>query len=393
MKVILLGQAPLPSSTIPFCTFPQLRTWSMFEWLKNLAKSNDLQLELQLLHDGSHPDGFNVHRIDDMQRLYECVLDADAIITAGPFLPLFALLHIPDSIPIWLDYPSDPLADRHSKNTQASIPQPEYQLISELTRFALHRSDAMGVISRRQSFATLGQRLLLDCPDIPIKYVPIAYDFPHSQSSTVTVDSTDVLISGSNNSWLDLDRLKHLLVNQRVHCTGMKVQHLIDKTLPPSWNDHGWLNENELHNIIKTCKFGVWTDTKGVEPLLGSRTRALFYIWCGLTPIGDATTELATELVKANCMNTWTQDMPFTAINIVQAQQFCAERYAPEKVYEPIEQWLQSPTLHHRVPSTSTHDENIRLRKELQTIYNTKTWRWGSKIHRWIKQISSTPHQ
>ena len=101
----------------------------MFEWLKTIAASEDLNVELLLLNDGNHSEGFNVHQIKDMQRLYEQVQDANAIITAGPFLPLFALLHIPDSIPVWLDYPSDPLADRKSKHTLLSISQPEYQLI------------------------------------------------------------------------------------------------------------------------------------------------------------------------------------------------------------------------------------------------------------------------
>lgn len=393
MKVILLGQAPFPSSTTPFCTFPQLRTWSMFRWLSTLEESNDLQIELLLLHDGSHPDGFNVHQLEDMKQLNEHLHDADAIITIGPFLPLFALLHIPDSIPVWLDYPSDPLADRHSKHILSSLPQQEYQLISELTRHALHRADAMGVISRRQSFATLGQRLLIDCAEIPVEYIPIAYDFPHVQSSSHTTERNGVVISGSNNSWLDLDRLEHLLVNQQVHCTGMTVQHLIDRTLPPSWNSHGWLPETELQKLLQTCAFGVWTDTKGIEPLLGSRTRALFYIWCGLTPIGDATTELATELLNAKCMNSWNQEIPFKPIDIIHAQQFCTDMYAPVKAYEPIKQWLQSPTLRHRLPSSSVYDANIRLREELQMIYNTKTWRWGSKFHGWIKQLASTLRQ
>lgn len=387
MKVVLLGQAPLPSREVPFCTFPQLRTWSKYRWLKENAPTLKIQLELILLHDGNHSEGLNVHCIEDMQKLYSSVSDADAIVTAGPFLPLVALLHIPDSIPLWLDYPSDPLADRHSKHTIALLPQAEYQFISEITRHAMHRADAMGVISNRQRFASVGQRLLLNCSEILIEYVPIAYDFPHAQPGVNTLQKDGVIVSGSNNSWLDLDRLSMLLKDQTVHCTGMSVQHLHKRAVPKEWIQHGWLNDDDLQTVLSSCSYGVWTDTDGVEPLLGSRTRVLFYLWSGLSPIGDSTTELAQELSDANCINTWDQEKPFTRINIKLAQQFCVDNYAPEVVYDPLRKWLQSPVLKHRPPSPSTHEENLRLRKELDTIYDSKTWRWGSKIHGWIQQM------
>ena len=97
---------------------------------------------------------------------------------------------------------------------------------------------------------------------------------------------------------------------------------------------------------------------KALEPLLGSRTRALFYIWSGLTPIGDDTTELAQVLASNRCMNTWNQEHPFESIDIQQAQQFCMEQYAPDVVYTPLQLWLQTPTLRHRPPSGETHEEN-----------------------------------
>ena len=393
MKVVLLGQTPLPSSEVSFTTFPQLRTWSMYRWLQKNAPTLNLTVELQLLHDGNHREGLNVHHLEDMKRLYHSVLDADAIVTAGPFLPLIALLHIPDSIPLWLDYPSDPLADRQSKHTITPIPTSEYQFISEICRHAMHRADAMGVISNRQVFASLGQRLQLGCPAIPIKYTPIAYDFPHDGPKINPNRTGDVVVSGSNNSWLDLDRLSRLLQDQTVHCTGMSVRHLNDRPLPGTWTQHGWLEDSDLQTLLSQCSYGVWTDTKCAESLLGSRTRALFYIWSGLTPIGDTTTELGTDLANAKCMNTWDQKNPFTPIDIERAQQFCVDNYDPDTVYAPLRTWLTSPNLRHRPPSPSIHDENLRLRRELDGIYASKTWRWGSKIHAWIQQLSPTRRQ
>ena len=389
MKVIVLGQSPLPDPETSFCTFPQLRTWSIYRWLRENEAALNINLHLILLHDGSHSEGLNVYDLNDMKRLYQIAFDADVVITAGPFLPLVALLHLPDSIPLWLDYPSDPLADRQSKHNAEPIPSSEYEFISELTRHAMHRADAMGVISQRQLFASVGQRLLLGCTDIPIEYIPIAYDFPHQTSIGSVNSTTDVILSGSNNSWLDLNRLKNLLTDRIVHCTGMSVQHLPERTIPETWTQHGWLNDIDLHAVLSRCSFGVWTDAKGVEPLLGSRTRALFYIWSGLTPIGDTTTELAQELTEAKCMNSWEQQNPFVSIDIDHAQQYCLDNYAPDKVYAPLRHWLGAPKLKHRTPSPSTHIENLRLRSELDAIYASKTWIWGSKFHGLIKQMLS----
>ena len=92
-------------------------------------------------------------------------------------------------------------------------------------------------------------------------------------------------------------------------------------------------------------------------------------------------------------MNTWGQAAPFESINIEHAQRFCMEQYAPDVVYAPLQQWLQNPKLKHGSPSATTHEENLRLRSELNAIYASKTWRWGSKVHSWIQQLSPSRRQ
>ena len=95
------------------------------------------------------------------------------------------------------------------------------------------------------------------------------------------MEKNGVVLSGSNNPWLDLDRLSTLLSEQTVHCTGMNVHHLPERPIPETWIQHGWLNDVDLQTLLSQCSFGVWTDAKGVEPLLGSRTRAsvLYLVW------------------------------------------------------------------------------------------------------------------
>ncbi len=388
MHYVLLGQGPLPSSSEPFCTFPQLRTWSLWKSLSQWCRKEGHTLELLLLDDREQPETYNVYAAKDMQALYQRVQSADAIITAGPFLPLIALLHLPTDIPLWLDYPSDPLADREAKHALSSLNNEEWCFVSELVDYAQKRADAIGVISHRQRWATTGQRLWLHCPSIPIHHLPIAFDFP--MSMVHQSHGQDILLAGSNNAWLNIPKLEQALQNQTVHCTGMDVPHLEESShrLPPSWTVHGWLSTPDLQKVIKTCQFGVWADRHGTEPLLGSRTRALFYLWNGLTPIGDTTTELASLLYEAQSMRSWEDSNPFQPVNIHQVQEFCRKTFAPDNIYQPLFSWMKSPSKTHPLRQSETLlSENRRLRQTLQNIYNTPTWRWGSKLHGWINRI------
>ena len=62
--------------------------------------------------------------------------------------------------------------------------------------------------------------------------------------------------------------------------------------------------QNELDAVVKQCQSGVWADRLGIESTLGSRTRALFYLWNGLTPVGTLNTELRSCTLTNVCA--WT---------------------------------------------------------------------------------------
>ena len=62
-----------------------MRTWSMYRWLNAQADTLNMEVDLLLLHDGSHTEGLNVYCIEDMKQLYRSVLNADAIVTTGLF--------------------------------------------------------------------------------------------------------------------------------------------------------------------------------------------------------------------------------------------------------------------------------------------------------------------
>ena len=384
MRILIIGQGPLPSSSEPFCSFPQLRTWSIFNVLQEWSKQYGHTVELALVHGDQQTEGLDVYSSTDMMSLYNKANKCDVVVTAGPFYPLIALMHIPNSIPVWLDYPSDPLADRDARNRKSPLPTSEWSFLSELTTSALHRADAMGVISKRQYWATIGQRLSIAAADIPISYVPIAFEFPSPMRNST---GTDILLAGSNNAWLNTKKLTDHLEGHTVHCTGSTVPGLVSTPLPKEWKQYGWLSTIDLDSVIDDCGFGVWADEQGVEPLLGSRTRALFYIWNGLTPVGDTTTELALTLHKEGHMSSWSDNQPLSSVNIEDAQQYCQNHFAPKTVYDGLLEWLHAPSIKHKRPNASTHDENLRLRETLRKIHTSPTWRVGSTVHKWINTI------
>lgn len=397
MNILVIGQGPLPTPSECFCSFPQLRTWSMLQWLKTWAKEDDHQIHSVFVGPESTSSGLNVYDREDMRRLNDKAQGMDAVITCGPFYPLFTLFHIPQSIPLWLDLPSDPLADLAARNAISPVSDEESFLVQELLRFALYRADALGVISQRQRWATLGQRLLLNLPEIPIGYSPIAFEFPTPmrESSNAKRESEPYyLLSGSNNAWLDIPKLDQHLRDRIVHCTGLHVKHLAQQPIPNRWTQHGWLAHSELQDLIGQCSYGVWTDRQCSESLLGSRTRLLFYLWNGLTPIGDNKTELALELHDHGWMYTWNEfsnmsaKSPPAPIDIQKAQQYCQRQFSADVVYSPLKGWLRSPKHSVKSSTTNLHLENLRLREQIQEIHSSITWRYGSKFHKLMKKVS-----
>ena len=56
------------------------------------------------------------------------------------------------------------------------------------------------------------------------------------------------------------------------------------------------------------------------------------------------------------------------------------EQYAPDDSVCPLATMAAEPSLKHGSPSATTHEENLRLRRELSAIYASKTWRWDPKF-------------
>lgn len=184
---------------------------------------------------------------------------------------------------------------------------------------------------------------------------------------------------------------------RRIHLTGGGVSHFPEgeellKQLQhdfPELQYHGWLREAELLNVLKKCRYSTWLDQGEIEPLLGSRTRALFAIWHGLKIFGSPQTELAQFLIEKKAMVPWNENIPISSVfdrlselDPRHAQDICHQYFNPAVVYAPILRWLDSPL---RIKKASTDYpvlENQRLRRQLRGIYASRTWKITNRIHR-----------
>ena len=376
MNLLLIGQGPLPCIDEPFCAFPQLRTWSMYKSLLSVAPKYGWSVQLELLSLNAD------HSLILENELIEALTWADVIVTSGPYYPFFILPHIPDDTPVWLDFPSDPFADRDAKHLVDPLNEDEWALVTALRQMALQRADGLGVISNRQKWVCYGALLETQAHHVPVETIPIAFDFPTSIQQAR--NGNDFLLAGSANAWLDLDAIKAHLQDKRVHCTGWNVPGYASREIFPNWIQYNWLKPTELEKVIENCQFGIWADRDGVESTLGSRTRALFYIWSGLTPIGTLHTELATELHHQDFLRTWKED--WTSIDIPMAQAYCQQQFSPQTIYAPLHAWLQAPKRIHRTHTNELAKCNLELREALSIIHNSPTWRIASRLHRLFKR-------
>lgn len=390
MKIGLLGCSSLPHQT----TFAQLRTWSMQRFLEK----QKLHVASFLLSD-SDIHGHNVYEQKTMDALSAFCKNIDILITAGPFLPALVLDGIPENIPLWLDWPSDPLADFHAKQLVSQTTISDHSIVQELIRKAFFRADAIGVISQRQAYASLGQLLLLGYEMTPVSVIPIAYDFPFSPQTKQAL-AEDILIAGSMNTWLDLRQIVETLGTaqaRNIHITGGYVPHFPEgKQLIKELQDrftnlkyHGWIAEPELENVIRKCQYSVWLDQGDIEPLLGSRTRALFSIWHGLKIFGSTKTELADFLMRQQAMVEWDGRKPadivfrqLAEINVEHAQSVCKQYFSPDVVYAPIVEWINNPVRVKKQPQDSVFLENQSLRREIRSVYQSSTWKILNRVHK-----------
>lgn len=391
MKTILLiGHGPKVRPQTTVMGFPQLRTWSIEQFL------------------GKH--NYEVHTVLVPSTIEDRPLSIpsihfDAIVTAGPFASAYAALSLPTNIPLWLDWPSDPRADLHARlHHHEEIPSTEEQaFVAMLHSLALRRADAIGVISKRQYWATLSSLMDRGLHEVNlasrVHTIPIAFDFPFPHSLPFRGKEYNITLCGSLNAWFDIHAAQEILgsvletrKNVHVHICGGTVDHNKETTPLTSWRHnrvhiHDWLPQQQLQDLLSKQDLGFWMNHKGIEPLLGSRTRALLFAWMHMDIAASCDTELMHDLLSKNLVHDIREANDLH--NVIESPPnkgsqlfaYCQEQYAPEKVYAPLLDWLSHPQKRTPLTQEILQEEIFRLRAEMNTIYATPTWRWGSRLH------------
>ena len=354
---------------------------------------------------------------------------AHAVLTVGPYLPALFTPFVHPNTPLWLDWPSDPLADGHAKNSAARednllVPHNSHFSIMESVSLGLKRADQIGVISERARWSLLGQLLLLESPDSNpnsrIWTTPVCFDFPTPSliaKERAQDEPMTIALCGSYNSWLwdkelmkGLEAFLHISPDSKVLLMGGSAEDHYDQgwIRAQNWGKStpqaqivGWCSEAEFEGYLRQCDVGIWLDRPGIEPLLGSRTRALFFAWVGLQIIGSISCELADMMSKKGILLSASTASEVQAklleaqsqknTHLKQQQRFEAlKSQSPEQVFKPLIEWLNNPI---RLPSLlpeKVHQQAEiiqNLAQELKRIHTSPTWKYGSKLNRMLNRI------
>jgi len=151
---------------------------------------------------------------------------------------------------------------------------------------------------------------------------------------------------------------------------------------------------------------GISLDRPGVEPLLGSRTRVLGFLWAGLEVVASRGTELVDSLARGRAVHgvaagdahglaerlLTLADEDAQPERIAAAQVLCTRRYDPLKIGAPLAAWAASGT---RLTARPSPEQELSqaleaARAELAAIHGSPTWRLLSHVHRAVRQISAS---
>ena len=258
-------------------------------------------------------------RDPDLDRI---LASARALVTAGIYGPTRAALPAARSRPLWLDLPGDPFSDAqaaaHAPGGHPDAPRDALHLFSA----AIRRADAFSTISTRSRYALLGQLGLagrlaaLPLGYDPVHTLPVAWLFPQPPHPPKPHQTPlQIALFGSFNTWFDDQTLARALLRAldlgaplRVRCVGGPTpghytagydRFRAAVAASPHARAFSFLPELPPHALpaaLAPASLTLCLDRPGFEPVFGSRTRLLFALHQGITPITSPTTELAAHL-------------------------------------------------------------------------------------------------
>ena len=449
MRILLIGRGPPLQPDAEADGFPTYRTW---HFLRALLRAGHDVFLVALEPQGQA--GWKTFRTDG--RLYRCLREseidadgadrplrwlddtqADVVISAGPYLPAKCAAAMPAGPRVVIDLPGDPIAEAQMK-AFASGDNTPIALSARVLAGALARADRFTVIGRRQHYALLGElafmgRMHKETVGIdPVLEVPIAiearwmdrprgrmWNLPPGRREGPRTDR--VLWPGSLNTWADIDTFVEACEFARnrhpgleIVLTGGAIRGLteqryarLEERIDQSPHRAGFflrgkIPEATLDHLLRTSAVGVSLDLDCLEAVLGSRTRLLHGLVCGLPWIVTPGPELADELIAHGLATAVPHGQPEavgeTILETLErermdggmasrnegARQAILRAHSLDRVSAGLVRYLEDPR-----PLAPPHDVHQRLIERLQTaerrlaaIHHSITWRVLSRIHR-----------
>lgn len=401
MKVLLIGQGPLPIEGGEKNNAPGFRVWHFGRALAEAGHQVRLvginpdpafttQLPRQLQPNLSF---YPTSEVDITQDNFLAKLVAeekpDALVGASVWPSYLASLYLPSDLPFWADLFGSPLAEAQAKAALYT----DDSLIEPFARFeqtVLGRADVFSTVSTPQQYALVGELALLGRLRAATYGYRFAYPIPAATDETVlphteTVlrgkivpeEAFVVLWSGGYNTWTDVDTLfaglegaMALTSNLHFVSTGGGLPPHDSATYPrfcqmvenspyrARFHLLGWLPYETLHNYYYEANLGIILDKWSYEGELGSRTRLVDWLKYGLPAAVTVTAGVTAELVAAGVafpfehgnsqglaalLSALANDPARIKQAAAQGQKLALERYHYRATCAPLVEWVASP--------------------------------------------------
>ena len=433
-RVLLIGTGPLPGADPEELGFPQLRT----EHFRALLDQR-FELQLVLLQDENLPVSTGIEAVQPgspgwLQRIRALREDfsPDVVVSAAPYEPARAAALTIGEEPLFVDVPGDPFAEAQAKASHLGEGDPTKHMVAAWMP-ALARADAFGVIGPSQRAALLGQlgllgRLTGAPPELErVRVVRGCFDFgalpvgrPRTWESRCP--RFVVALCGGYNTWLDADTvLEGLLLAMRripalqVVSTGGAIAghhsatyeafraQALASSFASRFTFHGWVPHSVLPRLLGAAHIGVTLDRPGVEAELGCRTRILFYVHQGLTPLSTARCDLAKELAGLRMLQpiamgspeslaerlhaAWEEGSDGTTAH--RAQRYLESRAAPRIALRGMLEFVEQAFRTRPAPDREAElaRQVALLSEELATVYSTPTWKVSASTRRMLDRL------
>ncbi len=207
------------------------------------------------------------------------------------------------NLPLWIDMNGMHPAEILLTSDTETLPRTEMLRILAMENILLSRGDFFSAPSKRQTYAILGELLLLgrlkasSKLNVPVQAIPhCAIEIPELPKVKSDDNCFQIISTGSFNSWFDSETLFNGLIyamekNDSIFFTAtggavpfareqyeLFMEKLSNSKLKDRFRMAGWVSKEELENIYSAADLAVYTDNHSIETLLGARTRVLDWI-------------------------------------------------------------------------------------------------------------------